>query len=94
MGGRANTDTFVRFYVAPGVNHCAGGPGADTADLLTALDRWVVRGREPGTLTATKVDSTTGETLLSRPLCTWPAYPRYTGRGDPNRAMNFSCATP
>lgn len=94
MGGRANTDAFVRFYVAPGVNHCAGGPGADNADLLGALDRWVTRQRPPGTLRATKTDPDTGATLLSRPLCEWPAYPRYKGRGDPTRAINFECAQP
>lgn len=94
MGGRANTDTFVRFYVAPGVNHCAGGPGADSADLLGALDRWVMGQREPGTLVARKVDPATGATVLSRPLCAWPQYPRYKGRGNPASASSFTCAQP
>jgi Tannase and feruloyl esterase len=93
MGGQANTDAFVRFYTAPGVNHCFGGPGADTADLLTALDRWVTRRREPQTLTANKIDPATGATLLSRPLCVYPAYPRYTGKGDPNDAASFKCSS-
>ena len=30
LGGQANADNFVRYYIAPGVNHCAGGPGADS----------------------------------------------------------------
>jgi feruloyl esterase len=94
LGGQSNTDQFVRFYTAPGVNHCAGGPGADTADLLSALDQWVTRGRGPGTLTATKFDPSTGTALLSRPLCVYPAYPRYKGRGDPNAASSFACTTP
>jgi len=94
MGGQANTDPFVRFYVAPGVDHCAGGPGADNADLLTALDRWVTRGRAPGTLTASKLDPNTGATILTRPLCVYPAYPRYKGRGDVNSAASFTCAAP
>jgi hypothetical protein len=83
----------VRYCVAPGVNHCAGGPGADTADLLTALDAWVTRGRAPGTLKASKLDAS-GATVLSRPLCVHPAYPRYKGTGDVNAASSFSCATP
>jgi len=94
VGGRANADQFVRLYIAPGVNHCAGGPGADTADLLTALDRWVTRGRAPGTLTASKLDPASGATLLSRPLCVYPAYPRYKGSGDVNAASSFTCTAP
>ena len=90
MGGQSNTDQFVRFYTAPGVNHCAGGPGADTADLLSALDRWVSRRHEPKTLKARKVDGN-GATVLSRPLCVYPEYPRYRGKGDPNLASSFKC---
>jgi len=77
MGGQAATDAFVRYYVAPGVNHCSGGPGADNADLLAALDSWVDKGAAPGTLTANKIVA--GATTFSRPLCTYPSYPRYTG---------------
>jgi len=94
LGGAANTDPFVRFYVAPGVNHCAGGPGADVVDLLSALDRWVTRDRAPGTLTAYKFDPATGAVQLTRPLCVHPAYPRYKGRGDVNAASSFVCTTP
>lgn len=94
MGGQANTDPFVRFYVAPGVNHCAGGPGADTTDLLTALDQWVTRGRAPGTLKATKYDATTGAALLSRPLCVYPEYARYKGRGNVDMASSYACTAP
>ena len=94
MGGQSNTDQFVRFYTAPGVNHCGGGPGADSADLLTALDRWVTRHREPETLKARQIDPATGATVLSRPLCVYPAYPRYKGKGDPNDASNFKCTEP
>lgn len=94
MGGQSNADQFVRFYTAPGLNHCAGGPGADSADLLTALDRWVTRGRGPNTLTARKVDAASGATLLSRPLCVYPAYPHYKGYGDINSASSFVCKEP
>ena len=51
-GGRANADQFLRYYLAPGVNHCSGGPGADGADLLAAMDDWVSKGGAPGTLQA------------------------------------------
>ena len=92
LGGAANTEQFMRFYIAPGVDHCAGGPGADQVDLLTPLDRWVTRGRAPGELTASKLDPNTGATILTRPLCEYPTYPRYKGRGDPNRASSFTCS--
>ena len=94
VGGQANADQFVRYYIAPGVNHCAGGPGADSADLLSALDRWVTKGHAPGTLKARQIDPLTGETVLTRPLCEYPAYPRYDGKGDVNLARNYDCSAP
>ncbi len=92
-GGRANADHFLRYYLAPGVNHCAGGPGADRADLLAALDDWVTKRRAPSTLQATRVDAS-GATVLSRPLCVYPQYPRYNGSGDVNSASSFTCMEP
>ena len=77
----------VRLFLAPGVLHCGGGPGPDRFDALTALENWVERGVVPQSLLATKQDSP-----LSRPLCPYPALPRYKGRGDPNDAASFECA--
>ena len=97
VGGQAVADQSVRFYVAPGVNHCAGGPGADSADLLAALDGWVTAGTAPGTLTASKVAGN-GSTLFTRPLCQWPQYPRYTGPAGNAQAAtlasNYTCTSP
>ena len=88
-------DPFVRYYVAPGVNHCAGGPGADSVDLLSALDGWVVNGNAPATLTAQKLD-TAGAVSFSRPLCQYPLYPRYTGPANDAAAAtlttNYTCS--
>jgi feruloyl esterase len=93
--GAASTDAFVRFYIAPGVNHCAGGPGADTSDLLTALDNWSTNNAAPATLTASKVDAA-GATLFSRPLCQFPQYPKYTGPANDaaaaKLASNYTCS--
>jgi pimeloyl-ACP methyl ester carboxylesterase len=94
VGGRANADQFVRYYIAPGVNHCAGGPGADATDLLTPLDAWVTKGKAPGTLTAVKRDPATGAEVTSRPLCMHPAYPRYNGTGDVAAASSYTCTEP
>lgn len=94
MGGPANADHFLRYYLAPGVNHCAGGPGADSTDLLAALDHWVTRHKAPGTLLATRNDPASGAVVLSRPLCEYPTYPRYNGSGDVNAAGSFTCTSP
>lgn len=96
VGGQAAADTFMRYYVAPGVGHCEGGPGADQTDLLGPLDAWVTKGTAPGTLSATK--SADGATLASRPLCRHPQYPRYTGPANDADAAalaaNYSCTMP
>jgi len=91
-GGRANADQFLRFYLAPGVNHCSGGPGADGTDLLAALDDWVSNGKAPGTLRAASVAG--GVEVISRPLCVYPEYPRYNGSGDVSKATSFTCVAP
>lgn len=96
VGGQNAADAFMRFYIAPGVDHCAGGRGADTADLLTALDGWVTGKAAPGTLTAQKLDPASGAVQFERPLCQYPKYPRYTGpANDPaaaKLASNYSCS--
>ncbi len=97
VGGQAALDGFVRYYVAPGVNHCAGGPGADNADLLTALDTWVTTNTAPETLTAQKL-AADATVALTRPLCRHPQYPRYTGPGNDvaaaKLAASYTCTTP
>jgi len=47
-------DDFVRLYLAPGVLHCAGGPGPqDTPDrLLDKLINWVEQGQRPDAVVA------------------------------------------
>ena len=94
--GATSADASTRFYVAPGVNHCAGGPGADTADLLTALDQWVTMGAAPGTLIAEKRDAS-GALAFARPLCQYPLFPRYTGPTNDAAAAklpsNYTCSS-
>jgi feruloyl esterase len=88
--GQTTLDSFVRFYHIPGFGH---GNGVFNAkfDSLGALEEWVDRGKAPGTLTA--VDANKGSNR-SRPLCVYPAWPRYNGSGDVNIAASFSCVTP
>ena len=93
--GKDKVDSFIRFYVNPGVNHQGNGtagdgsPIPDRVDLLGELDRWVESGKAPGELTVTSYDKTTP--LSSRPMCLYPRYPHYDGRGDPRLASSFSC---
>jgi len=82
----------ARLYIAAGVNHCGGGPGADDFDLFTPLMRWVEKGEAPVLVVATKRDHPGGEAQFTRPLCEYPKFPKYNGSGDINRAANFTCA--
>ena len=92
IGRSGNAATNARLYTPPGVQHCGGGAGADSFDLIGAMREWVEDGRAPGTLTALKLDRT-GTVLFGRPLCEYPAYPRYIG-GDPNAVAGFRCEDP
>lgn len=81
-----------RFYIAAGVNHCSGGPGADVFDLYTPMMNWVEQGVAPGEIKAAKLDPASGQPQLTRPLCVYPAVPRYNGQGDINDAASFVCS--
>ncbi|HTW68056.1 MAG TPA: tannase/feruloyl esterase family alpha/beta hydrolase [Bryobacteraceae bacterium] len=95
--GAENAAAATRFYVAPGVDHCEGGVGADKTDLLTALDQWVTKGIAPGTLTAKRMDAN-GAVTLTVPLCQYPQYPRYIGPANSaaaaRLASNYTCTLP
>jgi feruloyl esterase len=82
----------VRLYTLPGVNHCGGGPGADTIDLLTPMSNWVENRVAPKNLIASKL-SATGAVTFTRPLCPFPEWPKYTG-GNSNSASSFKCVKP
>ncbi len=79
-------ESNARLFLAAGVYHCRGGPGADQFDAVAAIDKWAERGEAPTTLLAMRQDG-----ALSRPLCEYPALPRYRGSGDPNAADSFIC---
>jgi feruloyl esterase len=89
--GAERVDSFMRLYMVPGYQH-GGGVFVPSVDLLSALDNWVTRGVSPETLQATDIAAATNG--RSRPLCRYPLYPRYLGKGDINRASSFTCAEP
>ncbi len=65
--GRADTDSFARLYMVPGMQHCGGGPGTDSfgafvgslpndpqRNVVIALENWVEKGTAPGTIIAAR----------------------------------------
>jgi len=91
MGGPEKTREFFRFFAAPGMGHCGGGPGPNTFDALAALEQWVEHGTAPDKLIASH--ATAGKIDRTRPLCPYPQVARYKGTGSIDEAANFSCAT-
>ncbi|MDM0122608.1 tannase/feruloyl esterase family alpha/beta hydrolase [Variovorax arabinosiphilus] len=92
-GGQAAADEFVEYYTSPGVQHCSGGAGADKLDLVGPMFEWLERGTKPSSnvITATQWTVPEGAKPVNRPVCRYPAFPRYVG-GDPNAAASFVCA--
>ena len=89
MGGLAATQSFYRLFMAPGMGHCAGGPGPNQFDAVAALEQWVEKGVAPDTLVASH--STGGKVDRTRPLCVYPKVARYKGTGSIDEAANFTC---
>jgi feruloyl esterase len=86
----------VRLFTLPGVEHCGGGNGPNTMDMLTPLIAWVEQGTAPERIDATWVETphhfeaSLGRPM-SRPLCAYPQVARYVGRGDEAKAGSFIC---
>ena len=104
--GEAKTRAAVRLFMAPGMEHCEGGPGpsffgaipdgkaeAET-NLSSALQRWVEEGVAPERIIATKRrddKNPNSEVIRSRPLCAWPLAAHYRGQGSADTASSFDC---
>ncbi|HJZ79656.1 MAG TPA: tannase/feruloyl esterase family alpha/beta hydrolase [Pyrinomonadaceae bacterium] len=87
-GGMDKVQNWSRMFLVPGMYHCRGGEFAlDNFDLLTPLLNWVEKGTAPDSVVA-KGKAFPGRT---RPLCAYPKYAFYTGKGDPEDAKNFVC---
>jgi len=54
------------------------------APALAALQDWVERRKAPATLTV--VDANPQARNRSRPICVYPAWPKYRGIGNPDAA--------
>lgn len=91
--GSSKTADFMRLYMVPGMQHCAGGPGANSFgqygplsdpqhDVRAALEQWVEKGVPPDKIIATKFvnDSDHSQGVkMTRPLCPYPLSARYKG---------------
>lgn len=105
--GRENTEAFARLYMAPGMQHCGGGPGPDSFgqegptpmaqdaghSLQLSIERWVEKGTAPSAIIATKYagHGASEDVQMTRPLCAYPQIAKYKGSSDPNDAGSFVC---
>jgi feruloyl esterase len=106
--GQRKTDSFLRLYMAPGMQHCGDGPGPNSFgqganfppydpehNIYTALEQWVEKGVAPSKIIATKYVNDFAPARgvkMTRPLCPYPQAAKYKGAGDTNDAANFVCA--
>jgi Tannase and feruloyl esterase len=91
-GGVASTESFFRYFLAPGVAHC-GTPGAGSiapTNPMQQVINWVENGQAPAVLDAS---GTINGQAVTRPLCPYPdADASYTG-GNPNLAASYTCSS-
>jgi feruloyl esterase len=87
MGGKQ--DDFVRLYMAPGMQHCGGGPGPNQINYMAIMERWRENNQTPASIEAVHV--TNNRVDMTRPLCPYPQVATYKGTGSPSDASNFVC---
>ncbi|MEO8260495.1 MAG: tannase/feruloyl esterase family alpha/beta hydrolase [Acidobacteriota bacterium] len=93
-GGPEATAAWARLFLVPGMNHCAGGPATDSFDGLAAIVDWVEKGVAPSRIEASARPGTTYFPGRTRPVCPFPSYARYSGRGSLEDGANFTCTAP
>ncbi|MEG9437999.1 tannase/feruloyl esterase family alpha/beta hydrolase [Edaphobacter sp. HDX4] len=86
------TSDFARLFLVPGMQHCGGGPGTDSFDAVSAIERWVEEGIAPNQIVASHI--TRGVVDRTRPLCPYPQTATYTGKGPNTDAGSFVCRAP
>ncbi|MBO9647480.1 MAG: tannase/feruloyl esterase family alpha/beta hydrolase [Variovorax sp.] len=86
--GQSTVDKGIRFYTVPGMGH-GTGVFIPAWDSLSALDNWVQNGLAPATGVA--MDTVAGTYGRTRPLCLFPAWPKFNGSGSADAAINYSC---
>jgi feruloyl esterase len=84
-----NQDDWTRLFMVPGMGHCRGGDGPHTFDLIGTMEAWREKGVAP-----TRITGFNPQSGLSRPLCPYPQYAKYSGTGNFKDAANWSCTAP
>jgi len=80
---------WLRLFMVLGMAHCGGGPGPNQVNWMAAVERWREAGIAPDRLIASRV--TENHVNMTRPICPYPAVPKYDGVGSTNDAANFAC---
>jgi feruloyl esterase len=89
--GASQVSNFLRYYEIPGYGHSTSSVFNASWDSVTALENWVEKGAAPANQV---VADTAGVPGRTRPLCEYPAWPKYSGNGaDINSAASYTCAT-
>ena len=95
MGGPGPTDSFARLFLAPGAQHCASGAGpapAGPAQPMASLVNWVEKGNAPSTIPGSVTSPVTNLATPAQPLCSYPLFARYRGRGSRTAANSYTCS--
>ena len=89
-GGIGNTESFARYFLAPGVAHCGSpGPGSVApANPMQQVVDWVQQGQAPSVLNAS---GSINGTAVTRPLCPYPDPDAAYTSGDPTMASSYTC---
>ena len=88
LGTTRSAHESVRLFMVPGMNHCGGGDGTTSFDMVAAVDKWVATKAAPSRIPASKAD---GTAVRTRPLCAYPTAATYKGTGSTDEAANFVC---
>jgi feruloyl esterase len=93
--GAKTADSFTKLFMFPGVEHCSGGAGPNTFDVLTPVMAWVESGMTPSVVVASRaVTAEAATTTTTRPVYPYPAVARYDGSGSTSDPDSFIPYTP
>jgi feruloyl esterase len=92
QGGGEKVREWFRVFMVPGMFHCRGGNAPNSFELLPELVKWVEKGQTPDRIVASQ--SGPQGVVRTRPLFPYPAYAKYTGKGDVNDEANWVSASP
>ena len=96
--GTSITRNSARLFLVPGMQHCFGGVGPTSFDLLSVMENWDESGMIPEKVIAKEYENPTllpeltghGNPVSTRPLCAWPSSSIFKG-GDLRVAGSFEC---